>query len=312
MAEPLRWESKALLIKTEAAYGTDAAPTAADAMLVTDVEFRPMEGTDEARNLEMPWLGADEELPAGLHAILTFSVELVGSGTAGTAPAWSPIARACGLAEVITAATSVEYRPVSRGHEAVTVHFFIESTKHALIGTRGTAVLQVEAQKIPKLRVTLTGLWRKPTKQAPPAGISFAGFKDPELATSVNTPVYKIDGITMVMRSTNLDLGCDVQGRFLVGSESILIADRGESIAAVVEAMELDVFDPFDAAVERRKVPFLMQHGTDPGFITEVECSKCQVKRLSGYQNNQKIVEWPLSLTPLPTAGNDQFTITLK
>lgn len=312
MAEPLRWESKALLIKTETAYGTDSAPTAADAMLVTDVEFRPMEGTDEARNLEMPWLGADEELPAGLHAILTFSVELVGSGTAGTAPAWSPIARACGLAEVITAGATVEYHPVSRSHEAVSVYFFIESTKHALIGARGTAVVQVEAQKIPKLRVTLTGLWRKPTKQAPPAGISFAGFKDPELATSVNTPVYKIDGITMVMRSTNLDFGNDVQGRFLIGSESILIVDRAESIAAVVEAQELDVFDPFDAAVERRKVPFLMQHGTDPGFITEIDCPTCQVKRLTGYQNNQKIVEWPLSLTPLPTAGNDQFTITLK
>jgi hypothetical protein len=312
MADPLYWESKVILIKAQTAYDTDAMPTAANAMLLTDVEYRPMEGTDEARNLELPWLGGDEEYPAGLYGVLTGSIELVGSGTPGTAPAWSPMARACALAEVITPTTSVEYHPVSLGPEAVTIYFFIGSTKHALIGARGTAVLQIEAQKVPKLRVTLTGLWRKPTKTAPPAAISFAGFEDPELATSVATPVFTVNGISLVMRSCNLDLGNDVQNRFLVGRESILVVDREEGIASVVEAVELDVLDPFDLSLKRAKVPFALTHGTEAGRITEIKAPSCQVKRLSGYQNNQKILEWPLSLKPLPIAGNDQFTITLK
>jgi len=311
MGEPLYWESKVILIKPEANYGEDAAPTAANAVLMTDVEFRPMEGTDEARNLELPWMGGDDEYPAGLHGILTGSIELVGSGTPGTAPAWSAVARACGLAEVVTAGASVEYHPISRGHEAVTGYFYIGNTKHALLGMRGTAVVQIEAQKIPKLRVTLTGLWRKPVKSAPPTAISFAAWQDPELATSVNTPVFKLNGISLVMRSCNIDLGCDVQGRFLVGEESIRIVDREEEISMVVEAQELDVIDPYDLAIKRGKVPFEMQHGTQPGFITTVNASRCQVKRPTGYQQNQKIAEWPLSAKPLPTAGNDQFTIAL-
>ena len=312
MAEPLRWASKTILVKPETVYGTDAAPTAAEAILATDVEFSPMEGTDESRNLELPWLGGDAKIPAGLHGILTFSIELVGSGTAGTAPAWSAVARACALAEIITAGASVEYRPVSVGHESVTVHFYIGSTKHALVGVRGTAVVQIETQKIPHLRVTLTGLWRKPLKAPPPTGISFAAWKDPQLATSKNTPVCKLGGISLVTRSVNLDLGNDVQGRFLLGDESILIVDREESIAAVVQAVELDVLNPFDLAEAQTLSALEIQHGTTAGRIVEIKAPTCQMGRLSGYQQNQKIVEWPLSLAPRPTAGNDQFTITLK
>lgn len=311
MGEPLFWESKIILVKPEANYGQDAVPTAVDAMLMTDVEFRPMEGTDEARNLEMPWMGGDEELPAGLHGILTGSVELVGSGTPGTPPAWSPIARSCGLAEIITPGVSVEYHPISSGHEAVTSHFFVGSTKHALLGKRSTGILQFEAQKVPKLRVTMTGLWRMPVTAPRPTAISFAAWKDPELATSVNTPVFKLAGIPLVMRSCNFDLGCDVQGRFLVGNESIPIVDRGEEISMVVEAEELDVINPYDLAVKRTKVPFEIQHGTEPGFITTVKAGRCQVKRPTGYQQNQKIAEWPITAKPLPIAGNDQFSIIL-
>ena len=58
------------------------------------------------------YFGNSEQLPAGIHSELDFEVELAGSGAAGTAPAWGPLIRACGMSETITAATDVKYAPV--------------------------------------------------------------------------------------------------------------------------------------------------------------------------------------------------------
>ena len=86
---PLYWDEKTLLLKTETSYGVDATPTgAANAILATDVRLSPMEGQDVDRALEMPWMGASGTIPTGLHAKLSFKVELKGSGTAGSAPAF--------------------------------------------------------------------------------------------------------------------------------------------------------------------------------------------------------------------------------
>src|ERR1044072_5812257 len=106
--EPIRWREKVLLAKIEATYGVDPAPTGgANAILATNCELRPMEGEDVSRQLERPFLGAQETVAVSLHSILTFSTELAGSGTAGVAPGWGPLARAAAMAQAIVADTSV-------------------------------------------------------------------------------------------------------------------------------------------------------------------------------------------------------------
>lgn len=109
---PIFWKSKTILTKKEVTYGVDAVPVAANAVLLTDVSFQPMEGEDITRNVELPYMGAQESIASGLRSVLTGTFELVGSGTAGTAPGWSMLMRMLGVAEVVTPATSVEYSPV--------------------------------------------------------------------------------------------------------------------------------------------------------------------------------------------------------
>lgn len=134
---PIKWKSKVVLAKIEASYGVDPVPTgAANAIQLKNVNFQPMEGTSENRELETPYLGGQSEIPAGLHAKLTGEIELVGSGTAGTAPGWGPIARALGMAEVIMGATSVTYNPISSAMESVAVYFWIGDTRHVMLGCR--------------------------------------------------------------------------------------------------------------------------------------------------------------------------------
>jgi len=102
-----------ILIETESVYGTDPTPTGVDAVLVRDLNITPQQSDVVSRDLIRPYLGASEQLLANTRVECTFSVELAGSGTAGTAPQYGKALLACGLSETVSAGVSVTYAPVS-------------------------------------------------------------------------------------------------------------------------------------------------------------------------------------------------------
>lgn len=312
MADPIKWKSKIILCKPEATYATDPGATGPlNAMLLTDVTLAPMEGEDVSRNLEYPWLGAQEEIPTALRAVLTGSFELVGSGTVGAPPAWGPLLRACAAAEVITPNTAVVYSPVTDNHESVWIPFWLGPTLYVLRGARGTATISVNAQGIPVCRVTLTGLWTRPTDTARPV-VDLTAFQKPQVASQANTPSFRIDSIPFVLRSYELNLGNDVQPRMLVGTERIIIVDRAESLTATVEAVPMATYNPFQRAEEMTRQIVVLDHGTIDGRKVRVSAQQALQRRPGGIEQNQNIAEWPLTFTPLPSAaGNDQWLIRL-
>ena len=124
-----RWKKLAALAKLETVYGTDAAPTgAANFIQLSDVTFTPLAGDEEQRNLLQPHLGHQGVYLTGDYGQFQFSVEIAGSGVAGTAPAVGPLLRACGFAETITAVTSVEYTPVDEANDAVSMTVCVTSS----------------------------------------------------------------------------------------------------------------------------------------------------------------------------------------
>lgn len=311
MPTPLKWNRKTLLFAIEATYGTDENPDAAtDAILAQNVQLSPMEGQDESRELELTTLGAQPTIPTGIHAKLSFDVELAGSGAAGTPPAYGPLLRGCAVAETIVAATSVTYNPVSDAHESGTFYLWIEGTLYALVGSRGTATIRIEAQKVPKISFTFTGLFVLPTAvvQASP---TLTSWQKPVVATSVNTPVFTIGGTSLVLRSCEFDLGNEVVGRFLIGAENILITAKAEKIACTIEAVPLATLDPYQLALAQNTQPLILQHGTVAGHKVGLNVPLAQMQRPAGLNQQQGIVEWPLSLVPQVNAGNDQWTLTL-
>lgn len=306
----LKWNSKILLAKIEGTYGTDSSPAGSDAVLAQNVQLTPMEGEDAPRNLERPWLGADETIPVNVRARLEFDVELAGSGAAGTAPAWGPLMRACGCAQTISSGVSVTYNPVSDNHESVTVHFWIEGSRFVMTGARGSAVLTVAAQAIPRIRFTLTGLYNAPG-QVSRATPDFTAWKAPLPGTKANTPTFEVNSVAMVLREFRLDLGNQVEPRLLIGSEAIIIPARAETIGARVEAVALSSFNPFALALARTLVPVEIVHGASAGNIVTLTADACQLRRTASLEQAQGLVEWPLELTPQPVSGNDQWELVL-
>src|SRR5690606_1199288 len=139
-----------------------------------------------------------------------------------------------------------------------------------------------------------------------------SNFVTPQIASKATTPTFTINGVPFVLREFVFNLNNDVQQRLLIGKEEILIVDRAEAISATVEAVALTTFNPFSTAIAATRMPLVLEHGTIAGKRVRFEAPTATVKRLTGYQQNQQILEWPLSITPVPTsAGDDQWTLTL-
>jgi hypothetical protein len=309
---PIFLRSRILLSKIETTYGTDPAPTgAANAVLAVDIKLMPMEGQDLSRELDLPYLSAEPTIPADLHMKMSFKVELAPSGAAGVAPAWGPLLRACGCAQTIVAATSVTYNPVSSGHESGTFYFWLGTTQYKMLGARGNAKFTVGASAIPYIEFEFTGLFAVAGEVARSMP-TLTSFQRPLAVSKTNTPVFTLGGTALVMRQFNLDLGNQIEPRFLINSESILLVDRAEKLSVTVEAEPLTTINPYQMAAGAATTAVVLQHGVLAGARATINVPLAQMQRPAGLEQTQNIVEWPLSLIPLANTGNDQWTLVLS
>lgn len=100
----LRTRKRAICSEIESVYNTDPVPTgSANAIRVRNLNVMPLEMETESRDTVKPYFGNDDEVVTAVYAKVTFEVEMAGSGTAGTAPAYGPLLRSCGMQEAILA-----------------------------------------------------------------------------------------------------------------------------------------------------------------------------------------------------------------
>jgi hypothetical protein len=311
MSNPIFYRLMVLLAKIEGTYAVDPTLTgASNALLAKNLTINPMDGTDISRDLIQNYLGNKGSIPAELKVTLQFDTEIAGSGTAGTAPAWGILARGAGCAEVIVAATSVTYSPISTGFESTYFKFWLDQTLHAFKGGRMNAKATLNAQGIPVINWSVTGLFVDPL-EATSATPVFTAWKAPLIVTNTNTPIFTVNGVSLVMRNFSFDLGNKVEARFLVGRESIDITDRREAIDIACEAVPLSAFNPFSLAKAQTLVSLVLRHGTAAGNIATINAPTCQLLRPKGFSNEQGVAFWQLPMAPQPNAGNDQFSIVL-
>lgn len=99
------WRKKAILFKIEPTYGVDAVPTGgANAMETRNFSIEPMKNRTAEQNIEQAFMGNQQEIVVGTSVAVQFEVGITGSGTAGVAPAYGPLNRACGRSETALAA----------------------------------------------------------------------------------------------------------------------------------------------------------------------------------------------------------------
>lgn len=307
----LIYRKKLLLAKTETTYGVDSSPTgAANAILTKDLQITPIEADMLDRNLDRAALGNDLSFHNGVHVSCQFSVELAGSGTAGTAPSWACLLKACGFGETVTVGVDVVYAPVSTAFESVTLYYNIDGQLHKITGAMGTVSFSISPSELPSMSFQFTGLYNAPTSAAfPTADVS--SFIQPLPVNDTNTTALSLGGISLISDSFSVDIANDVQYRNVIGAEKVLIVDRAPAGSVTFEAPALTTKNWFTTALAHQTSVFNLVHGLTAGNIITFDAPAVQLTEPK-YSDSQGITNIEASLKFIPTsAGNDEISITL-
>jgi len=300
---------RVILIETESSYGTDPTPTATDVVLVTDLSITPQSSDVVNRDVVRPYLGSSEQLLANTRVECTFSVELAGSGTAGTAPRYGSALKATGLSETVSSGTSVTYAPVSSSFSSVTIHYNVDGVRHKVTGCRGSFTISAEVGSIPTIDFTFTGIYNAPTDTALPT-VTYGNQATPLIFKNGNTTGFQLLSYAGALQSLTMDLGVSTVYRELVGgTKEVIVTDRASNGSVTIEAPTIAQKDYFTAALTDASLGNLQfLHGTTAGNKVQLTSSKVDIGDVNyGEMDGVAMLEIPYTL--VPSSANNEFSL---
>ena len=310
---PLLSRKRLLLAKLETTVGTDPTPVVgSDAILVRNIEVSPLEVDTVNRELIRPFLGQADQLLAQQRVLVNFEVELAGSGTAGTAPAYGPLLQACRCTETVVADTSVTYAPNSDATpKSVTIYFNNDGVLHKATGCRGTFTLNAEVGAIPFISFEMTGVFNAPSDVSISAP-TYADQAAPLVFKNGNSSSFQVFSYSGAVQSLSFELANEVIYRELVGgTKSIDVVNRAPSGECVIEATTIATKDFFTAATGSSTGNLTFQHGSTAGNIVTFTAGQIDLGGPSySDQDGIQMLTLPYIATPT-SAGNNEFQIVM-
>lgn len=264
-----------LLIKSESTYNTSSSPTGTDALYVINPSITPLDATALERNLIDTSFGRlRPQILAQRKVNMDFGVEFAGSGTAGTAPKFGALLRACGMAEAVATGASVTYSGATPATDSVTANYNTDGNRHLSTGVRGTFDLKLEAGQLPEFAFKMQGNYSAPADASLPTG-TYTNQAPPVHVSSANTTAVSVAGLSACMRSFDLSLGNNIVFQDHAGcAPKVLITDRMVSGTLVIERPDLlATKDFYNLATSGTTGAISFQHGQTAGNIVTVTMS---------------------------------------
>jgi len=304
---------KFLIAKIESTYGTDPSPVGgADAVQVTNVEVTPIESDNVQAAAYQGFIGNSTRgtLVANKRVAITFDVELGGSGAAGTAPAFGPLLKSCGLSETIVGSTSVTYAGVSTSFDSATIYCFYDGTRHKITGCRGTVGFNLTAGQFPVASFQMIGIYNAPDGTALSGSFTVANQAAALEVNDTNVTTATFHGVTDVrLESLDLSLNNEFSYKETASSKEVFITNRAPGGTAAIEAPVIGTTDYFAkaAAVTTASSSFVI--GASAGNISTYTMAQTDITGVS-YGDTNGVVSLSMPYLALPTtAGNDEFSL---
>ena len=312
----------AILAKAESTYGTDSTPTeAANALLISNVSITPLAASNVDRDLIRPYFGHSEQLVGPNYVQMSFDVELAGSGTAGTAPAYGPLLKACGFTETATASVRTEYTLNTPVTGSVTIYYYSDGVRHKALGCRGNVRFIMTAGGRPMMRFEFSGL-DGGVAAATPSALTLTSFKTPMVIMD-STAGDLIFGATYIAatpalggassypsQGIEIDLGNQVQYTPILGGEIIDITDRKTTGSIVLDLTAADEVTFLGNVKSAFMQGLGLMLGTTAGYKVMFHAPNVQLINPRKQDVNGKLMV-AFDARFCPSSGNDEFRLVI-
>jgi len=304
---------KFLIAKIESTYGTDPSPVGGtNAIQVTNLEVTPIESDNVQPASYQGFIGNSTRgtLVANKRVSVTFDVELAGSGTAGTAPAFGPLLKSCGLSETIVSSTSVTYAGVSSSFDSATIYCFYDGTRHKITGARGSVSFNLTAGQFAVASFNFIGIYNAPDGTALSGSFTVANQAAAIEVNDTNMTTATFHGVTSArIESFDLALNNELIYKETASNKEVFITNRAPGGTAVVtKEMYFDnIYFAKAAAVSApTTAPAL---GATAGNIVTLNAAQTDITGAS-YGDTNGVISLSMPYLALPTtAGNDEVSL---
>lgn len=249
-----------LLAKVEGTYNTDSVPTgAANAMLVEKLSWSFANARMAQRMPLRTSQGKLKDLYAGTLISLKFDCEIKGSGSAGVAPEFGPLLKACQMAETVVGATSVTYKPASSAGTSLSIYFYRDGKLIKATGCVGKVSGSVAVGQTGKLSFEFLGHFVSETDAAVATPTYLSTVPVPAIAAA-----FSLDSTTFALTKLDFDLGITV-----AVPDNIVAAD-GYGTLQITDRNPTATLDPEDILVATYNIVNKWQTGAAVAFTTGV------------------------------------------
>lgn len=302
-------ERAQIAAKTEDVEGTAETPAAGDALLVFNPKFDPVI-EQHKRNPVRSTLSHLASVSGKRMATLEFDVELKGSGTAGTAPEYGDLLKACGFSETIVESTSVTYAPASSSIPSITISLYEDGLLKKLWGARGTVDLMLEDGKPGMFHFSFTGADFSITDAALLSGASYqSAVPQPFMNAS-----FQVSSYSAIIEKLALDINNKLALRPSVnassGHLSAAITDRDPKGSIDPEMVLVATEDFFGDWRSGTTAAMTATIGATAGNIATITAPALRYTKLSDAERDG-IRTLGLDFDLCMSSGDDELSIAL-
>jgi len=304
---------KFLIAKIESTYGTDPSPVGgSDAIQVTNLEVTPIESDNVQAAAYQGFIGNSTRgtLVANKRVSVTFDVELAGSGTAGTAPAFGPLLKSCGLSETIVSSTSVTYAGVSSSFDSATIYCFYDGTRHKITGARGSVSFNFTAGQFAVASFNFIGIYNAPDDTALSGSFTVANQAAAIEVNDTNMTTATFHGVSSArIESFDLALNNELIYKETASNKEVIITNRAPGGTAVIEAPAVGTTDYFAKAAGVTTGATNLVLGATAGNILSLSAAQTDITGVS-YGDTNGVISLSMPYLALPTtAGNNELSL---
>ena len=308
---PFKIKKAIMAIKLEASPGTPEVLAAADAFRAFDISIDDDINMNERQGVQETTLSPMPDVAGYMLGKISGKFEIKGSGSAGVAPDYGEVLKACGMSETIVAVTSVTYKP-SDASDVFTMAAYEDGVKYFIAGAMGNIKFSLTGGGIGVGEFEMSGIYQRPADVAQLASTSLDTTIPPAIK---GASAFTWNAQNVICASAEFDIGQQVVLREDItkakGYITAFIVDRkpvGNFTPEMIAVATYDFHADWEDNSERALI--VGDIGGTAGNKYKFTVNKAQITKIGkGDREGIRVIPCDIKMNRNAVAGDDELEL---